>query len=142
MSKTITIRKGLDIKLIGEAEKVKSGVEFANNFVIKTTDFHGLTPKLVVKIGDKVKAGSVLFFDKNVDKSIDKDIETILKDGVFGLQEITTDRQKIYAGSNTDCAFDRFPYGTGSIQGADCRNHACIGWRICKRVIGSGNVAK
>lgn len=65
MSKTITIRKGLDIKLIGEAEKVKSGVEFANNFVIKTTDFHGLTPKLVVKIGDKVKAGSVLFFDKN-----------------------------------------------------------------------------
>ncbi|MBK9592974.1 MAG: Na(+)-translocating NADH-quinone reductase subunit A [Crocinitomicaceae bacterium] len=65
MSKTITIRKGLDIKLIGEAEKVKSGVDFANNFVIKTTDFHGLTPKLVVKIGDKVKAGSVLFFDKN-----------------------------------------------------------------------------
>ena len=40
----------------------------------------------------------VLFFDKDVDKSIDKDIETILKDGVFGLQEITTDRQKIYAG--------------------------------------------
>lgn len=65
MSKTITIRKGLDIKLLGEAEKVKSGVDFASNFVIKTTDFHGLTPKLAVKIGDKVKAGSVLFFDKN-----------------------------------------------------------------------------
>lgn len=65
MSKTITIRKGLDIKLLGEAEKVKSSVDFAENFVIKTTDFHGLTPKLVVKIGDKVKAGSLLFFDKN-----------------------------------------------------------------------------
>lgn len=65
MSKTITIRKGLDIKLLGEAEKVKSAVEFADNFVIKTTDFHGLVPKLVVKIGDKVKAGSTLFFDKN-----------------------------------------------------------------------------
>lgn len=65
MSKTITIRKGLDIKLIGEAENVKSAVDFANNFVINPNDFHGLTPKLVVKIGDKVKAGSVLFFDKN-----------------------------------------------------------------------------
>ena len=65
MSKTITIRKGLDIKLLGEAEKVKSAVEFADNFVIKANDFHGITPKLVVKIGDKVKAGSVLFFDKN-----------------------------------------------------------------------------
>ncbi|MBI3133854.1 MAG: Na(+)-translocating NADH-quinone reductase subunit A [Bacteroidetes bacterium] len=65
MSKTIIIRKGLDIKLLGEAEKVKSGVDFASDFVIKATDFHGLTPKLVVKIGDKVKAGTVLFFDKN-----------------------------------------------------------------------------
>lgn len=65
MSKTITIRKGLDIKLLGEAEKVKGTFDFANNFVIKTTDFHGLTPKLVVKIGDKIKAGSVIFFDKN-----------------------------------------------------------------------------
>jgi len=65
MSKTISIRKGLDIKLLGEAEKVKSAVDFADNFVIKTTDFHGLTPKLTVKIGDKVKAGSVIFFDKN-----------------------------------------------------------------------------
>lgn len=65
MSKTITIRKGLDIKLLGEAEKVKTGVEFADNFVIKATDFHGLTPKLVVKIGDRVKAGSTLFYDKN-----------------------------------------------------------------------------
>lgn len=64
MSKTISIRKGLDIKLLGEAEKVKSAVDFADNFVIKMSDFHGLTPKLTVKIGDKVKAGSVIFFDK------------------------------------------------------------------------------
>ncbi|MBL7899311.1 MAG: NADH:ubiquinone reductase (Na(+)-transporting) subunit A, partial [Crocinitomicaceae bacterium] len=53
MSKTISIRKGLDIKLLGEAEKVKSAVDFADNFVIKMSDFHGLTPKLTVKIGDK-----------------------------------------------------------------------------------------
>ena len=42
----------------------------------------------------------VLFFDNDVEQSIEKDIKTLLKDGVFGLQEITTDRQKIYAGKD------------------------------------------
>jgi Na+-transporting NADH:ubiquinone oxidoreductase subunit A len=63
MSKTIKIRKGLDIKLIGEADKVKS-VENATIYAIQPPDFHGLTPKMTVKVGDKVKAGSVIFFNK------------------------------------------------------------------------------
>lgn len=42
----------------------------------------------------------VLFFDNDVEQSIDKDIQTLLKDGVFGLQEITTDRQTIQAGKD------------------------------------------
>jgi len=64
MSKTIKLRKGLDIKLAGEADKVKAVVDFADNFVVRPSDFHGVTPKLAVKIGDKVKAGSVIFFNK------------------------------------------------------------------------------
>jgi len=64
MSKTIKLRKGLDIKLVGEADKVKAAVNFADNFVVRPSDFHGVTPKLAVKVGDKVKAGSVLFFNK------------------------------------------------------------------------------
>lgn len=64
MSKTIKIRKGLDIKLFGEADKVKTSVDFAGNYAIKPSDFHGLVAKLHVKVGDKVKAGSVLFHDK------------------------------------------------------------------------------
>lgn len=64
MSKTIKLRKGLNIKLVGESDKVKTNADFADNFVISPTDFHGLTPKLVVKVGDQVKAGSVIFFDK------------------------------------------------------------------------------
>lgn len=43
----------------------------------------------------------VLFFDNDVDKSIEKDIQALLQDGVFGLQEITTDRQKIHAGKDS-----------------------------------------
>ncbi len=64
MSKTVKIRKGLDIKLKGEAEKVINAVDLTNNFSIKPTDFHGVTPKMVVKPGDKVKAGDVVFHNK------------------------------------------------------------------------------
>lgn len=42
----------------------------------------------------------ILFFDKEVDESIEKSIQDLLKDEVFGLQQITSDRQKIYAGKD------------------------------------------
>ena len=64
MSKNIKLNKGLNINLVGEPDKVYGSVKFNKNFVVKPTDFHNITPKLVVKIGDKVSAGSPLFFDK------------------------------------------------------------------------------
>lgn len=65
MPDKIKIRKGLDIKLKGKAEKIFVKANIAELFGVKPTDFHGLIPKLTVKPGDAVKAGSVLFFDKN-----------------------------------------------------------------------------
>jgi len=64
MSKDIKLKKGLNINLSGEADKVYANVPSSNLYVVKPTDFHGLTPKLVVKEGDKVMSGSTLFFDK------------------------------------------------------------------------------
>jgi Na+-transporting NADH:ubiquinone oxidoreductase subunit A len=64
MSNVIKIRKGLDIKLKGTAEKIISQAEPAATYATKPTDFPGLTPKLAARPEDKVKAGSVLFFDK------------------------------------------------------------------------------
>ncbi|MDG1476142.1 MAG: NADH:ubiquinone reductase (Na(+)-transporting) subunit A, partial [Vicingaceae bacterium] len=64
MSKTIKLRKGLDIKLLGVAAKVKTTAEQPDLFAVKPPDFHGVTPKMVVKAGDKVKAGDVIFFNK------------------------------------------------------------------------------
>lgn len=64
MSKTYKIRKGLNIRLVGEAEKVKASVAPSEIYALKPTDFHGLTPKVVSKPGDKVKAGDVVFYDK------------------------------------------------------------------------------
>ena len=64
MSKVIKLKKGLDIQLKGEAEKVVQQVEKITRCALKPTDFRALTPKLAVKVGDPVKAGDVLFVEK------------------------------------------------------------------------------
>lgn len=64
MSTVYSIKKGLNINLIGEAEKTISELN-ASLFAIKPTDFIGVFPKLLVKNDDQVKAGTPLFFDKN-----------------------------------------------------------------------------
>ena len=65
MSKDIRIKKGLDIKLKGAAEKLYAQIDPPDTVAIKPTDFHGVVPKLLVKTGDEVKAGSPLFYDKD-----------------------------------------------------------------------------
>ncbi|MBX7095241.1 MAG: Na(+)-translocating NADH-quinone reductase subunit A [Flavobacteriales bacterium] len=68
MSKAIKIKRGLNIRLKGEAEKVLVTLPVKGTYAIKPTDFHGLVPKMVVKEGDSVKAGSVLFINKYNDR--------------------------------------------------------------------------
>ena len=65
MSKIIKLKKGLDIKLIGEATKNTDLSVQVSNFAIKPDDFPFVIPKLHVKEGDKVKSGTPLFIDKN-----------------------------------------------------------------------------
>ncbi|MEG0795257.1 MAG: Na(+)-translocating NADH-quinone reductase subunit A [Odoribacter sp.] len=64
MSKVIKLKKGLDIKLNGEAERVVQPMREITYCAVKPTDFRSITPKLMVKVGDDVKAGDVLFTDK------------------------------------------------------------------------------
>lgn len=70
MSKTIRIRKGLDIRLKGDAEKVLVQTDPAKVVAIKPTDFHGLVPKVLVKPGEQVQAGTPLFCDKYNDRVV------------------------------------------------------------------------
>lgn len=63
MSKSVKIRKGVDIKLIGQAEKVYANAT-SDTYAIKPQDFHGLIPKMVAKAGQEVKAGDPIFHDK------------------------------------------------------------------------------
>ncbi|GAB5476011.1 MAG: Na(+)-translocating NADH-quinone reductase subunit A [Maribacter sp.] len=67
MSKDIRIKKGLNINLIGEAEKTTSKAVSSNVYAIKLDDFHGITPKMLVKQGAEVKAGEALFYNKNIE---------------------------------------------------------------------------
>ena len=64
MSKSIKLKKGFDIRIEGAAEKRLAGVSDPTLYGVKPVDFPGLVPKLNVKPGDEVKAGSPLFHDK------------------------------------------------------------------------------
>lgn len=64
MSKVIKLKKGLDIQIKGEPANNLEHINKPETFAIKPADFHGLVPKLLVKVGDQVKAGTPLFFDK------------------------------------------------------------------------------
>jgi Na+-transporting NADH:ubiquinone oxidoreductase subunit A len=64
MSDVIKIKKGLTINLQGKAERIFVKAKPAELYAVKPPDFHNLVPKLTVKEGDLVKAGTPLFFDK------------------------------------------------------------------------------
>ena len=64
MANVIKLRKGLDITLEGKAEEKKIQMKSNGKFALVPDDFEGVTPKVVVKEGDKVKAGDALFVNK------------------------------------------------------------------------------
>ncbi len=64
MSKGIQIKKGLDIKLKGESEKITGKATSSDVYTLKPEDFHSIIPKLSVKVGAKLKAGESVFYNK------------------------------------------------------------------------------
>lgn len=65
MANVIKLRKGLDINLKGKAEETKILLKSSGKYALVPDDFEGVVPKVVVKEGDKVKAGDALFVNKN-----------------------------------------------------------------------------
>jgi len=64
MSKDIRIKRGLTLRLKGEAEKLVVDAPRSKTYAIKPPDFHAVVPKMVVKEGAKILAGDELFFSK------------------------------------------------------------------------------
>lgn len=65
MSRKLTIRKGLDINIVGGVEDTTPvNAPQSATYAVIPDDFIGFLPKPAVKEGDKVKAGDALLFDK------------------------------------------------------------------------------
>ena len=64
MANVIKLHKGLDINLKGRATEQKIQLKSNGKYALVPDDFEGVTPKVVVKEGDKVQAGDALFVNK------------------------------------------------------------------------------
>ena len=64
MSNNIDLKKGLDIPILGAAAQKTAKVTVPGTVAVKPTDFRGLKPRLLVREGDKVLAGSPVLADK------------------------------------------------------------------------------
>ena len=60
MTRVIRLRRGLDINLAGRAEKTIVALKPDGTFALRPDSFEGIKPKVLVKEGDKVKAGQTL----------------------------------------------------------------------------------
>src|SRR5210317_1414842 len=60
----IKIRKGLDIPIKGEPEKVVTDGAEVKTVAAVATDVSGIRPRMAVQVGDKVRLGQVLYHDK------------------------------------------------------------------------------
>lgn len=70
MSRTIKLKKGFNLNLIGKAEKKIIEISQPDTFAVKPSDFIGVSRiKLLVKEGDGVKAGSPLYFERGAEDS-------------------------------------------------------------------------
>ena len=67
MAHLIKTKRGLDIQISGKADKVINNLRVSDVVALVPDYYHGITPKMVVKEGDIVKAGSPVFYNKAVE---------------------------------------------------------------------------
>lgn len=68
MSKNIKLKRGFNINIVGKPEQKFTEVSQPETYAVKPTDFHHIVgPKLLVKEGDNVKAGTPLFYEKSME---------------------------------------------------------------------------
>jgi Na+-transporting NADH:ubiquinone oxidoreductase subunit A len=64
MADYIKLRKGLNVPMVGAPQPVVKKSVISEVIALKPTDFKNLTPKLLVREGDTVKAGTPVYADK------------------------------------------------------------------------------
>ena len=85
MSNNIVLKKGLNIPISGEAPLETMKTIVPDVVAVKPTDFKGFSPRLMVKEGDKVLAGSPVLADKqNPDILLTSPVSGTVKEIVRG----------------------------------------------------------
>ena len=111
---TIKLKRGLDIPFEGQAAETLGSVRRPEVFHIVPDHFAGVTPKLDVKVGDKVKAGSVLFHDKAFEEmQFTSPVSGMVKEIVRG------ERRKILSidiQADAALAYERFEIGDLTLE--------------------------
>ena len=64
MAQEISIKKGLDIRLAGDASEEVIPSSVGSSYGVSPTSFPGLQPRLSVQVGDRVMAGSPVLYHK------------------------------------------------------------------------------
>lgn len=64
MKHNYKVKKGLDLQLEGQAQNTLDPALFRTEVALQPEDFHGVVPRVVVKEGESVLAGTPLFVDK------------------------------------------------------------------------------
>lgn len=64
MTNVIKIKRGLQIDIAGAPAPVVASMNQSELVAISPDDFYGIVPKVLVKEGDAVKAGTPIFYDK------------------------------------------------------------------------------
>ncbi len=67
MANLIKTKRGLDIEIGGKARPTVGSAMPSDVIAIIPDHYHGIVPKVMVKAGDKVKAGTPVFHDKTVE---------------------------------------------------------------------------
>ena len=92
MSNNIVLKKGLNIPLAGVPDLGVKRTVAAGTVAVQPSDFKGLNPRLLVREGDKVLAGSPVLADKkNPDVLVTSPVSGVVKEVVRG------DKRKLLA---------------------------------------------
>ncbi|WP_431163128.1 Na(+)-translocating NADH-quinone reductase subunit A [Flagellimonas beolgyonensis] len=134
MSKDIRIRKGLNINLVGAAEQTTSKAVTSNVYALNLDDFHGITPKMLVKQGEEVKAGEPLFYNKNYEEMhfvspVSGELVEIVRGARRRILSL-----KILADKTQDYVINKVP-DLDTADGAAIKNYLlqCGGWPFIKQ---------
>ena len=92
MSNDIKIKNGLAINIKGASDNIVKKATFPKSISLNPNDFHLVTPKMAVKVGDHLEAGDVVFYSKdNQDVKFCSPVSGNVKDIVRGQKRKITE---------------------------------------------------